>query len=332
MKNTTFITRWGSFTYNIMPFGLNNSPIFFSHILIETFREFINKFVEVYIDYRMVYILLKDHIGILRLMFDRCREMKISMNIRKCIFYVPHIILLGHIVCREGFLVDPYKVAVILNMLLPTSVKLLCSTLGDIGYYHRFIKGYETIVAPLEKLLKKYELFQWTPDCDKAFGILEEKLSTAPIFIFSNWEIELHVHVDASGISLGAILAQLGEGNMYHPIYFSNKKLSQDKCNYTTIEREGLSMIYALQKFIHYFLGSHFKFVTDHSTLKYLVNKPMLVEIICRWLLLFQQFSFEVIIKPRRCNVGPDHLSRLDSGESGGSVDDHLPYADLFQL
>jgi hypothetical protein len=66
--------------------------------------------------------------------------------------------------------------------------------------------------------------------------------------------------------------------------------------------------------------------------LKYLVNKPVLEGRICRWLLLFQEFLFEVIVKPGRCNVGPDHLSRLESGESGGAVDDQLPDADLFQI
>jgi hypothetical protein len=119
---------------------------------------------------------------------------------------------------------------------------------------------------------------------------------------------------------------------MNHPIYFSSRKLSQVECNYTTTEREGLAMIYALQNFRHYLLGSHFKFFTDHSTFKYLVNKPILEGIIYRWLLLFQEFSFGVIIKPGRCNIGPDHLSRLESGESGGEVDDQLPDAYLFQI
>ena len=73
--------------------------------------------------------------------------------------------------------------------------------------------------------------------------------------------------MDTSGIALGAILVQLEEGNMDHPIYFSIIKLSQAERNYTTIEREGLDMIYALQKFKHYLLGSHFMFFTGHSTL-----------------------------------------------------------------
>jgi hypothetical protein len=93
-------------------------------------------------------------------------------------------------------------------------------------------------------------------------------------------------------------------------------------------------MIYALQKIRHYLSGSRFKFFTDHSTLKYLVNKLVLEGRICRWLLLFQEFSFEFIIKPGlcKCNIGPDHLSALKSGESGGAVDDQLPDADLFRI
>jgi hypothetical protein len=66
--------------------------------------------------------------------------------------------------------------------------------------------------------------------------------------------------------------------------------------------------------------------------LKYLVNKRVLEGIICRWLLLFQEFSFKVVAKPGRCNVGLDHLFRLDSRESGGVVDNQLPDAGLFQI
>jgi hypothetical protein len=148
--------------------------------------------------------------------------------------------------------------------------------------------------------LKKFEAFSWKPECDQAFNILKEKLSISPILIYLNWKVEFHVHIDASGISLGAILAQPGEGNMDHPIYFSSRNLSQAERNYTTTEREGLAMVYALQKFRHYLLGGHFKFFIDHSTMKYLVNKHVLEGRICRWLLLFQEFSFEVIVKPRK--------------------------------
>jgi hypothetical protein len=119
---------------------------------------------------------------------------------------------------------------------------------------------------------------------------------------------------------------------MDHPIYFASRKLYQAEHNYTKTKREGLAMIYALQKFRHYLLGSHFKFFTDHSATKYLVNKSVLEGRIFMWLLLFHEFSFEVIFKPGICNVGPDHLSRIESGESGGAVDDQIPDVDLFQI
>ena len=89
---------------------------------------------------------------------------------------------------------------------------------------------------------------------------------TVPILVFPDWKkiFHVHVHVDASSIALGVILAQPGEGGFDHPIAFANKKLSSAEINYTTTEREGLAMIYALQKFRHYLLGSHFKMFTDH--------------------------------------------------------------------
>ena len=86
-------------------------------------------------------------------------------------------------------------------------------------------------------------------------------------------------------------------------------------------------MVYALQKSRHYLLGSHFKMFTDHSTLRHLVNKPVLGGKICRWLLLFQEYDFEIIVKPGRLNVGPDHLSRLESGEEPISLEECLPDA-----
>jgi hypothetical protein len=94
---------------------------------------------------------------------------------------------------------------------------------------------------------------------------------TAPILVFPDWTKEFHVHVDASSIALGDVLAQPGTGDIDHPLAFASRKLSTAEINYTTTEREGLAMVYALHKFHHYLLGGHFKMFTDHSTLKYLV-------------------------------------------------------------
>ena len=89
-------------------------------------------------------------------------------------------------------------------------------------------------------------------------------------------------------------------------------------------------MVFALQKYRNYLLANPFTFYTDHQALKYLVNKPLHHGRICRWLLLFQEFEFEVIVRPGKLNVGPDHLSHIDTGEEPARVDDDLPNAHLF--
>ena len=143
---------------------------------------------------------------------------------------------------------DPMKIAIIVNLPPPNSVKQLRTTLGHTGYYRKFIKGYAQITAPMEKQLKKEIKFEWTPECQTSLDILKEKMVTAPILVFPNWN-EFHVHVNASSIALGIVLAQTCVGNIDHPIAFASRKLSTAEKNYTTIEREGLAMVYALQKF-----------------------------------------------------------------------------------
>jgi hypothetical protein len=86
-------------------------------------------------------------------------------------------------------------------------------------------------------------------------------------------------------------------------------------------------MVYALQKFRHYLLGKNFKMFIDHSSLQYLFNKPVLGGRICQWLLLFQEFDFEVIVNPGKLNVGLDHLSRVTNGQEPTNLEDNFSYA-----
>ena len=97
---TTFSTEWGSYRYTIMPFGLNNAPAFFSRVVVAAFKDFIHKFLEFYLDDWTMFSLLKDHVEVLRLMLDKCRQCHILLNINKFIFNSPFGILLGHVVCK----------------------------------------------------------------------------------------------------------------------------------------------------------------------------------------------------------------------------------------
>jgi hypothetical protein len=152
---TTFFTEWGSYQYIVIPFGLKNAPTIFSRVVVQAFKEFLHKFLEAYFDDWTVFSLLKNDIECLRLMLDKCRKCQIALNLKKCIFFSPFGVLLGHIVCKKGLLVDPSKIAIIVDFPPPTSVKQLRTALGHIGYCIKFIKGYAQIIAPMEKLLKK---------------------------------------------------------------------------------------------------------------------------------------------------------------------------------
>jgi hypothetical protein len=113
-----------------MLFGLKNAPTIFSRVVIVAFKEFIHHFLEGYLDDWTVYSLLKYHVEVLRLMLERCRQCQISLNIKNCIFGTPFWILLGHIVWKQGLLVDPAKIAVIVNLPPPKLVRQLRETLG----------------------------------------------------------------------------------------------------------------------------------------------------------------------------------------------------------
>ena len=88
-------------------------------------------------------------------MLGTCQRYQITLNLKKCVFLVPFGNLLGHVVCKQGLMVDPAKIMVILNLEAPSRVKQRRTTLGHTGYYRKFIKSYAQIIAPMEKLLKK---------------------------------------------------------------------------------------------------------------------------------------------------------------------------------
>jgi hypothetical protein len=105
-------------------------------------------------------------------------------------------------------LVDTSKITIIVDLPPPSSIRQLRTVLGHTGYYKKFIKGYAQITTPMEKLLKKDSKFQWTEECQQSFNTLKQKMVIAPILVFPYWSKELYVHVNASSITLGAVLKQ----------------------------------------------------------------------------------------------------------------------------
>ena len=100
-------------------------------------------------------------------MFD-ARKVSTASNcikFKEVHFFPPFGILLGHNVCKQGLLVKPTKITLILSMSPPTNVQMLRAMLVHMGYYHKFIKGYVVITAPMENLIKKDGAFEWNHKC-----------------------------------------------------------------------------------------------------------------------------------------------------------------------
>ena len=160
----------------------------------------------VYFDYWTIYSILKDRVKWMRLMLERCRQIQLSLNIKKCIFATSIGILLGHVVCKEGIKVDLEKIKVILDLKPPVNSKEIRIFLGHIGYYIKFIRHYHDITYPMDELLREDVPFNCRKELQKSFQILKRKLVEAPILKFPNWSKKFHVHIDSLALVVSTIL------------------------------------------------------------------------------------------------------------------------------
>ena len=129
-------------------------------------------------------------------------------------------------------------------------------------------------MEPISRLLRKGETCKWTSECEEAFETIKEAYTNAPILIAPCWDLEFHVHIDASDLAVGAMLAQNPTDKWDQPIAYASRLLNVAEKNYTTTEKEALAMVYSLNKYRHYLMSNFFVFYVDHMALVYLVNKP----------------------------------------------------------
>nr|GEZ22164.1 reverse transcriptase domain-containing protein [Tanacetum cinerariifolium] len=149
-------------------------------------------------------------------------------------------------------------------------------------------------------------------DCIKYFQTLKKKLTEAPILIAPNWDLPFELLCDASDFAIDAVLGQRHEKH-FKPIHYASKTMNDAEYNYTTTEKEMLSVVYAFEKFQSYLIMNKSIVYTDHSTLKYLFAKKDAKARLVRWVLLFQEFDFKVLDTKGAENLAADHLSRLEN-------------------
>ncbi|GKC23945.1 reverse transcriptase domain-containing protein [Tanacetum coccineum] len=139
-------------------------------------------------------------------MLQRCKDAHLVLNWEKYHFMVKEGIVLGHKVSSAGLEVDKAKINVISKLPPPTNIKGVRSFLRHVDFYRRFIKDFSKISRPLTKLLEKDTPFEFNDECQKAFELLKEKLTCAPVIISPNWNLPFELMCDASDFAVGAVL------------------------------------------------------------------------------------------------------------------------------
>ena len=140
--------------------------------------------------------------------------------------------------------------------------------------------------------------FKFDEKCLQAWEELKHRLVSAPIISAPDWTRPFEIMCDASDYAIGAVLGQCID-NRQHVIYYASRTLNEAQLNYTITEKEFLAVVFALEKFRQYLLGSRTTIFTDHSALRYLMQKKDAKARLIRWILLLQEFDLE--IKDKGC-------------------------------
>eukprot|EP00253_Pinus_taeda_P031758 PITA_31758 len=260
----------------------------------------------------------------------RCKETNLSLSHEKCFMMFTKSIVLGHHISGDGIKVDSSKVEVISKFPIPSYQKDVRSFLGFTGYYRRFIQNFTKIASPLFKLLTKDCEFKWDPDCQSAFETLKTRISEVPILRGPNWKLPFHISTDASDTALGAMLGQ--KYLVPYAIYYTSKNLTPAELKYTVTGKEFLVVVHPINKFRHY-IASYENFIhINHSTIRYLMNKPVTNGRVTRGLLLLQEFNITVFDRPGKQNTVADFLSRIQNTKEDSPVEDKFPDKYLFAV
>ncbi|KAK3508085.1 hypothetical protein QTP70_013157 [Hemibagrus guttatus] len=289
---TAFITPTGHYEYLVMPYGLANAPSVFQDFIHEVLREFLHRFVLVYIDDILIYSQnLAEHRHHVAEVVECLRKFQLFLKAEKCSFHQPSVQFLGYKIDSSGIQMDE----------------------------GRFIQNYSSIANPLTSLLwKKPKSLAWSPAAEEAFNTLKKAFTTAPLLIHPDPDKPFIVEVDAFTTRVGAVLSQQqGNPSCLHPCAFFSHKLNPAERNYDIGNRELLAVKLALKEWRHWLEGAKHPFLvlTDHKNLEYLRAAKRLNPRQARWALLFIWFDFTISYQPGSNNIKADALSRMFAPE-----------------
>ena len=315
---TTFITPFGKFCFNKLPFGVSSAP--------ELFQRRMSRILEGLngVLCQMDNILVfgqnaAEHDARLTTVLKRITEVGVTLNPEKCEFAKSEVKFLGHVIDEEGIRADPDKRSAIINLSAPTNVTELRRFLGMVNQLGKFSPHISEISQPLRELLSTKKCWAWGPSQEQAFSRIKDELTRPTILALYNPLSPTKVSADASSYGLGAVLLQQERGT-WKPIAYASRSMSETERRHAQIEKEALAATWACDKFADYLLGRSFLIETDHKPLVPLLSSKKLDSLpprVLRFRLRLSRYDYSITHVPGKYLYSADALSRAPQASVG---------------
>ena len=292
---SAFVTPDAFLQYSVMAFGLKNAPATFQRLVNSIFADVSN--CTAYLDDVVVWSMdWNNHLETLRAVFKRLEEANLTLNLAKCEFAQATITYLGKQVGRGQVRPLEEKIKAIVRFPSPKTRRELRRFLGMVGYYRSFCKKFSTVAEPLTSLLSPSMTFNWSPMCQEAFSNIKALLCSTPVLAAPEFTRPFKLEVDASEFGAGAVLLQEDGAGVDHPVCYFSRKFNKHQVKYSTIEKEALALLLALQYFEVYVGSSPLPVVvfTDHNPLVFLSRMYNQNRRLMRWFLIIQDCHLDV--------------------------------------
>ena len=308
---TTFITPYGRYCFNKLPFGISSAPELFQKRMNNILRGL--EGVLCLMDDILIFAKdMEEHHKRVTSVLIRIKEAGVTLNMDKCEFAKFKITFLGHLIDENGIQADPAKTSSILQMEPPTNVPELRRFLGMVNQLGKFSRNLAELTQPLRELLSKKQAWLWGPNQEQAFSSIKNELSQPTTLTLYNPEAQTKVSADASSYGLGAVLLQKSN-DLWKPVAFASRTMTETERRYAQIEKEALATTWACEKFASYLLGLEFMIETDHKPLVPLLgmkNLDSLPPRVLRFRLRLNRFSYSIVHVPGKLMYTADTLSR----------------------
>ena len=308
---TTFLTPFGRFCYNKLPFGIASAPEHFQRRMTSMLEGLPG--VVCHIDDILIYGKdQQEHDERLRSTLLVIRQAGLTLNCKKCQFSKSSLSFLGYIVNSQGIAQDPQKTRAITEIKPPTTVTQMRRFLGMINQMNRFSPKIAELSQPLRELLSTKKAWTWGPPQQESFEKLKAEIATPQVLAHYNVTAETKICADASSHGLGAVLLQK-QGRLWKPVAFASRSLSSTEQRYAQIEKEALALTWACEKFSEYIIGKEIILETDHKPLIPLLGDKSLDSLpprVLRFRLRLMRFQYSIYHVPGKEMYTPDTLSR----------------------